>query len=1079
MRRYPIGVILSLVAIYALVVGQACAQLTTAAVVGTVTDTSGAAVSGAKVTIENLETKISRTLQSNETGYYVFEFLPPGPYALTVESSGFEVSKLSLTLVASQRARGDVQLRVGDTSQTVQVTDAAPALQTQSAVVGGVVTEQSVQDLPMNGRNYITLVQSTPGVNAGPGGGVQTGAHPDDRRQSSSVSANGQSESYNNNLIDGMDNNEMQQGEILLRPSVEAIAEVEVNTSNYSADVGRSGGAVINVITKSGTNAFHGSLYEYIRNDKLNANDYFSNQAGLPRPEYRQNQYGGSIGGPIIKNKTFFFGDLEQYRIVQGSPSGLLTVPTLFEEQNPGNLSDIGGPVIPASQLDPVALKYFALYPAPNVAGAGITNNFASNPRYVQNSTTVDARIDEHFTENDNLFVRYSYNPVTTITPSAFPAVDGIQGGGTGNYPGTSQETGQGVQINDVHIFSPKLIMELRGGFTRLNIGSHQLNYGTNASEKFGMPNANVNSFNSGLTPVSVNGYAPLGDSSYLPIDDVNNIFQGNGALTYTRGKHELEVGAGLIRRQMNYYQAAYGEGQYSFSGSVPDSLASFLQGTPTTINRQMPLYFNYMRAWEPDVFLQDNWRPTPWLTVNLGLRWDYFSPVTNAHNQRANLSLQTFQMIVASPSDPSAGVNPDHKDFGPRIGFAASLGQGAVIRGGFGISYFPPDDSGSATNLFNPPFQFTFSCQPGSTTQGLICPAGIGTLSQGPPVPTAQSIAPADLSGSLNILPPNNPAAYLEEFNLSLQKQFGQNLVTVAYVGELGRRLSWNANIDVPQPSTNPAPQLPYAAQLPNVGSIYAFYPIGASSYHAAQVSFEHRLSQGLNVRAAYTYASNLDNIFDPGTWISVVGQVLGNSQYDWGYADNAVRHLFNMTGSYALPFAKSASGVKKMAIGGWQLNAIAFYQTGIPFTVMDGAFASALINEPGVSVGRPNVIPGQKFGIPRRSINQYFNTSAFTPQPFGTAGNEGRNQLWGPANRELDLSIFKEFPLWETLRLQFRAESYNLTNTENFNQPNAGISQFGPDGSPTTSGSFGQITSTRVGSIPREFQFALKLLF
>lgn len=1080
MRKCLNGVLCSAVLLSFLSGSRTFAQLTTAAVVGTVTDTSGAVVPNAKVTVVDVDTHVSRSAQSNTSGDFVFEFLPPGPYTLTAEMPGFSTLKQSLTLVAGERARADVSLQVGGTQQVVQVRGDAAALQTQSADVGDVVTEQAVQDLPMNGRNYITLVQTTPGVNAGPGGGVQTGARPDDRRQSSAISANGQSESFNNNLIDGMDNNEIEQGEILLRPSIDGIAEVRVTTSNYSAEVGRSGGAVINVITKSGTNAFHGTLYEYLRNDQLNANDYFSNQAGLPRPEYRQNQFGGSIGGPIIKDKTFFFGDIEAYRIVQGSPSGLLTVPTLYEKQNPGDFTDIGGDKIPAGQIDPVALQYFALYPDPNVAGAGTTNNFSANPRYTQNSTTADIRVDQHFGEKDSMFVRYSYNPVTTVTPGAFPAVDGIQGGGTGNYPGTAKETGQGVQVNDVHIFSPQLVMEVRGGFTRLNILSRQLNYGTNASQKFGMPNVNVNSFNSGLTPVSINGYAPLGDTSYLPIADVNNVFQGNGTLTYTHGKHEIVTGGGLIRRQMNYYQAAYGEGQYTYNGSAPESLENFLRGVATTVNRQMPLYFNYMRLWEPSAFLQDNWRPTPWLTVNAGLRWDHFSPVTNAHNQRSNVNLQTGQIIVASDSDPAVGVQPDYKDFAPRIGFSASLRHGMVLRGGFGLSFFPQDDSGSATNLFNPPFQYTFSCVPGSTTQGLVCPAGVGSLSQGPPLPVEQSIAPDEVAGSLNILPAHNPAAYLEQFNLSLEKQFGQDLFTVAYIGQLGRKLSWNANIDVPLPSTNPNPVLPYAAQFPNVGSIYAFYPIGGSSYHAAQFSYEHRLSQGLNVRAAYTFASNLDNIFDPGTWISTIGQVLNNLRYDWGNSDNAVRHLFNMSASYALPFAKGTTGLKHTAFGGWQVNAIAFYMSGIPYTVMDNAFAPALINEPGVYSDRPNVVSGQSFTAPHRSISSYFNINAFTPQPFGSAGNEARNQLWGPNNRELDLSLFKDFPIREPWHLQFRAESYNVTNTENFGQPNSGIGQFTQTGRPDpTVAAFGQITNTRTGSIPREFQFALKLLF
>jgi hypothetical protein len=1079
MRRHLIGALTAGFIFYALAASQACAQVTTGDLVGTVTDNSGASVSNAKVAIENVGTHIARTTLSDAWGNYVFDLLEPGSYELSVQAAGFSTSKLSLSLQAGQRARADILLRVGETSETVEVKSGVPALQTESATVGNVVTETSVENLPLNGRNYVTLVQTTPGANAGAPNGIQTGQRPDDRRQTNSVSANGQPEAFNGNLIDGIDNNELEQGLILLRPSIEGIAEVDVKTNDYSAAVGRSAGAVINVITKSGTDTFHGSAFEYWRNDMLNANDFFSSGAGLPKPELRQNQYGGSIGGPIRKGKTFFFGDFEQYRIVKGSPTGLITVPTLFEEQNPGNLSDIGGPIIPASQLDPVALQYFKLYPAPNVPGAGAINNFSANPRYTQTGTTVDVRVDQHFTTTDSMFVRYSYNPVKTFTPGALPPVGGIQGGGNSNFPGAATETGQGWQINYIHIFNPRLLMELKTGFTRLNIRSLTLNFGNNAAEKFGMPNANVNQFNSGLPPVNINGYAPLGDNNFLPIIDINNVYQGNGTVRYTRGKHDIEVGAGLIRRQMNYYQAPQGEGQFNFNGSVPQSLASFLMGAPTVIARQMPLYFNYMRTWEPDVFVQDDWRVTRWLTLNLGLRWEYFGPITNPRLQRANFDLQTLTMRVASSGDKSAGVRPDYKDFGPRIGFAASLGHSMVVRGGYGISYYPPDDAGSATNLPNPPFYYLFSCVPGSTTVGLVCPAGIGTLAQGPPIPAQESTDPASLTGVLNLLPFNNPASYIQQFNLTFQKQFDQNVITASYLGELGHRQPRGVNVDLPPPSTNPSPVLPYSAGLPNVAGICGVFPTGNSSYNAAQVTFEHRYSKGLEMTASYTFASNHNNFSDPSGGLSAIGLFVNNAAYDRGNSDIAIRHTFNWTASYELPFAKSTTGLQNALLAGWQINLLTFYNTGLPFTVLDGAFATAPSNIPGVSTDRPNTVPSQSFSVPHRSINEWFNINAFAAQPFGTAGNEGRNQLWGPPNREIDLSLSKTFAIREPWRLQFRAACYNITNTENFGQPNATITQFNPDGTPSVAGSFGQITSTRIGAIARQFEFALKLIF
>jgi hypothetical protein len=1066
--------------LYALVARDASAQVTTADIVGTALDASGAVVPNVTVTVENIATHQIRTAHSGGSGDYALSLLQPGPYSVTVEAAGFKTFKVpNLLLAAGDRVRADARLQIGPQTQTVEVSGASVALQTDSSTLSTVVTERAVQDLPLNGRNYITLVQNTPGANAGNPNGISSGTRPDDRRQTNAVSANGQAEAYNGNLIDGMDNNELEQGLIIVRPAIDAIQEVKVDTNAFTAELGRTAGAVINVITKSGTNTFHGSLYEFFRNDKLDANDYFSKQAALPRPEYRLNQFGGSLGGPIKRNKTFFFGDVEAYRIVQGAPTGLLTVPTLFEEQNPGDFSDIGGPVIPQSQLDAVALKYFALYPAPNVPGAGTTNNFSATPRRTQNSTTADLRIDQHFSANDSFFVRYSYNPVKTFTPGALPPVNGVQPGGITNFPGQNTTKAQGVQLNYVHIFSPNLLVELKAGYSRLNLQSLQLNYGTNAAEKFGMPNVNnFDHFNTGLSPVDIQGYPTLGDADYIPIVDVNNVFQYAGAVTYSLGSHDIKMGTGFIRRQLNYYQAVQGEGEFMFAGS--QALATLLTGIPTTINRTNQLYTNYMRTTEPHVYLQDDWRATHSLTLNLGLRWDYFSPITNPRYQRSNFDINTLQLVIASPSNPTAGVQPDHKDFAPRFGFAQSLGRHTVLRGGFGLSFYNPLGAGSGTNLPNPPFSYgTFACQPGNQDPGLACPAGIGSLSQGPPFPTQSSIT--NLSGGLTAIPFNNRSSYVEQFNLTLQEQFGQNVVTASYVGELGRRqeLGVNINQPLPAPGAQPPP-FTYAAQLPNVSSILVNGVGGDSSYHALQLVFERRYSKGLVLNANYTYASNLNDFSDPSGGISAVQLVTNDTRYDWGPSDIAIRHRFALTADYELPFAKSATGLKRALLGGWQINTLSYWQTGLPFTVMDGAFASAPINLPGVTADRPNILPGQSFGLKGRSINEWFNIAAFTPQPQGTAGNEGRDQLWAPSTREIDASVFKQFPIRESWRLEFRAETYNLTNTENFASPNSSISAFDPVTlTPTQAGGFGQVSSTLLGAIPRQIQFALKLAF
>ena len=562
------------------------AQVVTADVVGTVTDSSGAVVPNAKVTITNAGTGETRTATSDAAGQYTVNQLQPGTYSIKVETPGFKTFQVpSIPLSAGDRVREDAHLQIGQQTQTVEVTSTPAALQTDTSSLGTTIPNQTVQDLPLNGRNFIQLVLASPGITASLPNSILAGTRPDDRRQSSAISANGQPENRNNNMIDGMDNNEIEQGLILIRPSIDQIQEISVKTNDYTADEGGTSGAAVNIITKSGTNRFHGTVYEFLRNNVLDANEYFNKQAGNRRPEFRQNQFGGSLGGPIQRNKTFFFGDYEGLRIVQGASSGLVTVPTKFERDNPGNLSDYctGDPstwppgcdqstgtfIIPQGQLDNVGLDYFNLFPLPNTGGAGaLTNNYVNSPTNTYFSNTYDVRVDHHFGQNDTAFVRYTDNPVTVFTAGWLPKINGIQPGG-GSFPGTNYTTSRGVQIHYLHTFSPALLLELGTGYSRLNIDSTALNSGTNAATKFGIPNVNISSSTTGLPPITITGFnSGLGDSQYLPIIDINNVFQYMGSVTYTRGKHNLKFGGSFIRRQLNYFQNSMGEGTFAFAGN-------------------------------------------------------------------------------------------------------------------------------------------------------------------------------------------------------------------------------------------------------------------------------------------------------------------------------------------------------------------------------------------------------------------------------------------------------------------------------------------------------------------------------
>jgi len=1068
----------------------ASAQVNTADILGTVTDAGGAVIPNVKVTVTNTATNDTKVVTTNSSGDYIVNLMPSGSYTITAEAPSFKRATVNLNVVSGDRARANMQLQVGDVTQTVEVAAQTPALQTDSATLSTVVGAQGVQDLPLNGRNFVTLVQSTVGVVVGPSNSILSGTRPDERRQTANIAANGLNEVFNNQMVDGMDNNEREQFTILMRPSIDMIQEVKVDTNSYPAEVGRAGGAVINLLTKSGSNDWHGGAYEYLRNDKLNANDFFSNKSGTARPEYRQNQFGGSFGGRIKKDKTFFFVDTEALRIVQGVPTGLISTPTAFEEKNPGNFTDQPGGIV-ITHPDPVGLKFFGLFPAPNTgAPNAITSNYNQNVKKTYNSTTYDARVDHRFSDKDSAFFRFSYNPTFNSQPSLFPPVNGITAGG-GIYPGPSNADSQSYMADFVHVFSPTLVMELKGGFTRLNLLTASPDVGKTTAADFGMPNTDVNANISGLPAIQLTGFVgtgsdfTLGDDNFVPIYDINNVFQESGTLTWTKGAHNIKYGATMIRRQLNYFQNTRGVGYFQFTETPLLNLENLVAGTPDQIQRQISYHWQHLRFWEPAIFVQDDWHVKSWLTLNLGLRWDHFSPITDSNGERSNFNIATASTCGTSCNPfivgPTAGVKAYWTNFEPRFGFAANPRKNLVIRGGFGMSRFAQDFASTALNNYNAPFiSQTINCFPFSTP---VCPAGSGKLSQGAPlapIPALNNLVP----GVVQAHALDYPNAYIMQYNLTVQKQFGSNVLSVGYVGEVGRHLQWAPNINVAAPSAGTRLPLVYSGVFPNVTNINYSAASGATEYNSAQVSFERRYSKGLTVNVNYTFARNMANITDGGATVTAAaGSILPyNRGYDWGNSDLGIKNRVSFRVSYELPFGKGASRMKQLAIGGWQMNSLAFYQTGNPFTVVSQAFNPARTNATLVSTDRPNVNAGQSYNATNQDYTNWINLSAFSLQPLGSAGSESHDQLYGPHQRNLDFSLFKDFQLKERMKLQFRAEVYNLTNTENFALPNVSITKWASNttGSlPTNAGSFGQITASNAALNPRLFQFALKLIF
>ncbi len=1092
------------------------AQVATGDILGRVTDSGGSVVPGASVRVENVGTHQVRTFVTQGSGEYAFSSLQPGTYTVTISSSSFKTFEAANVVVsASDRVRIEASLQVGSVEERVEVTATPTSLQTDTTTVGSTITEKTLVDAPLNGRNYIGLVQVQAGVNAGSPNSLSSGANIVDRRQTSSVSANGQEELFNNNMLDGLDNNSRTIGSLLIRPSVEAIAQVRTDINLYTAEVGRTGGAAINVISKSGDNGFHGSAYEFFRNDITDARNFFAPASLIAhKPEQRQNQYGGSLGGPIFRDRTFFFVDYEGLRLINGNNSVYTsTVPTAAEEAAPGYLGDLKNPTcaavpvtaptagcpngsnttvanLAAAALDPTGVAYFKLFPAPNNFAAntnnGTVNNFVYNPSATLYSSLGDVRIDHHFGAKDTLFGRYSYNRTQAFTPPYLPAVNGVQAGGivAGTLPGNNFTIAHNGQFGYTHVFTPALLLELRTGYTYFNLDTTPPNFGRNLNDSapYLIPNANECNVCSGLATFSPVGYAGLGDPISQPFYDQEHNTQFAGALTYTRGRHTFKTGASVIHRNFSFQLPIYPKGLFIFAPTVVPStnlyvptLQKLLTGTGYVTMRQAFNAKPYDRTNEISAYFQDDWRASDKLTLNLGLRYDIYTAPNEKNGNFANFNLSTLSIV----QNATGGVQTSYKDFSPRFGFDATLAPGTVLRGGFGLTFFPSDSNNNLV-LNVPPFGFNSGT--------VFHPGPLSVQGIGPVV--VQGTSTAQLSGTLIDKPTNQVDSYLEQFNLLLQKEYRGTVVTAGYVGELGRHIisSVGNNIDLPNPQGpvapgTPAPALRYAAQLPNVTAINYLSNSGVTNYNSLQVSAERRTSRGLTVNVNYTYLHALDDVLQvfSGDGLGSNGfglQPFNSNTVDYGNSPLDIKQRFAGFFSYDIPTGRTGSSLYKAFAGGFRLNGLGFWQSGAPFTVLDATTqlnGLARINLPTVTADRPNLVGPINSG---GSLSQFFNTAAFAPQPIGTPGTEGRNQVFGPRLRRGDLSLFKTIPVREGLKLELRAECFNFTNTPNFAQPNATITAYSGT-MPLTTNGFGSITSTAFGFSGRQYQFAGRFVF
>lgn len=1039
---------------------------------GRIADPQGAAVAGAKLNLISQETNETRSATSDARGEYVFLLLRPGSYRLEVEQTGFGKFEKAFELSVNQDLRLDVGLRVG----TVQVDDnmivsSVAPLKYENASLGAVIDNRQVTGLPLDGRNFLELSLLTPGAAPAPPGSAGS------VRGDFAFTINGSREDANNFLLDGVYNVDPKLNTFGVKPPVDAIREFEVLTSAYDASLGRSAGAQVNVVLKSGTNGFHGTAYEFLRNQALDARNYFA-PTDQPTPKYQRNQFGFSFGGPLIKDRTFFFGDYEGLRSREGI-TRLANVPTARERVGdfsqlpqqfwplvPGTQTQFPGGVIPQQALNPIGLKIAALYPLPNRNVAG--QNYAASPVQRDRNDLFDVRVDHKISDASQFAVRYSFTDRNLFEP--YSGVTQVLVPGYGN---SVLRRGQNLMLNEHHIFSPRFVNDVRVAFSRVGNQVLTENPGVSVNKQVGLPELSSNPRDFGLSLIRVTGYSPLGHEYNNPQDSATNVFQVLDTATYARNAHLLKFGFDFRYTQQNAFRDVQSRGLLIFPGQVsvtlPDGtptvfpfitgnpLANLLFGLPLVTGGARLDNAQHLRTESYNLFVNDNYRITPKLTLSLGLRYEFNSPPVDTKDRANIYDTATGKLVqVGASGIPRGGYDADKNNFAPRLGLAWALGKDSktVVRTGYGV-YFDQSPLAPGEGLyFNAPyFDFRYYYQSQQAPLTVYNPFPFNTPGQSAPSAFAYD---RDLRTS-----------YTQHWNLSVQHQLGNSTVAeVAYVGSKGTKLLSSRDINQPTPSTR-QPNLP---RNPLFSEITQQEGSGASNYHSLQARVQQRLAAGLSLLGAYTFGKSIDNA--SGVFASTgdpnYPQNSFNLAAERGRSGFDVRHRFSLSYSYDLPFGKNLDGAAKALLAGWQTFGVITLQTGRPFTVallpeFDNS-NTGISNLGFLGNDRPNLVGQARLDNP--TPDRWFNTGAFVFPRFGSFGNAGRNILDGPGYQNVNFSLVKNTALKERATLQFRTEFFNL-----FNHPNFGL----PDnflGSP----SFGRVFSA---DSPRRIQFGLKLLF
>ena len=1104
------------------------AQVTTGTILGTVVDATGAPVTAAKVTILEVNKNITQQVETDDTGSYNVPFLNPGTYTVSVEKEGFKKSvSTTIPLQVDEKARTDFSLQLGNVSETVEVTATAPLIRSESAELGEVITTRAVRELPLNGRNFAQLVYLNPGVTPGQANENLSGASTFNPRGASNFNALGSRANNNAWLIDGIDNNEYTFNTVIVAPTVESVREFKTLTGAFSAEFGRGAG-VVSVSTQSGSNQLHGNLFEFHRNHVLDARNVFA-APNQRKPVFRRNQFGAAVSGPVVipkvyngRNRTFFFVDYAGFREGRGIAT-VNTVPVAaFRNGDFSELRDRSGRQIviydphttrvengvtvrdpfpgnriPAERISPVARNVLSIYPQPNVPGVagGLFDNYVSVPNRVVTDNAWTGRLDQTLGAKDNIFFRYSYNDYALSAPQGqancclpTPA-DAAQRFQLGPFVAGLQDTTlttNGAAFNWSHVWAPNIVSEYRAGFSRTNPYTVQQDLGINAAESLGIRGINRDLQSSGIPTINITDITGLsGGPGFLPVNPKQTNYQMDYNTFWTVSAHTIKFGGRIVRRDMQPFVNEAVRGTLEFRrGYTADPQnpsttgfgpATLLLGYLSSGARAGIFEPYYLRTWEPALFLQDDWKVHRRLTLNLGVRWEVFTPETEERDRLTNLDLSTMSLVYANQNgvNRSAGKKTQWGNFGPRAGLAWDfVGDGkTVFRAGYGLVYFPDPVTANGQIGLNVPNFFTQTVNFADFPLAMTDIARIDN-----PFPAPVAVAPRT-TAELNALNPaprinahsfENHTPYMQTWTANIERQLTPTLLfEIAYAGSAGMHLAQSYNPNEVQPGTGTLASRRLLQPIANIANISFVEWRGRSSYHSLQLKGVKRYANGLQFLASYTWGKSLDYTGSVG---SGGGQTAGPQTVTCldcqrGPSGFDVRHRFVLSYVYDLPFGPGqrylSTGALGTIIGGWQFSGITMATTGRPFN---------LTLQNGVTNGAPSwpnrVCSGQ---LDNRTPDRWFDESCFVAPPANTYGNVGRGVLYSPGVLNHDMSLVKNTRFGTDARYnaQFRFEAYNVTNTPYFGFPNAAI------GSPTV----GRITTT-VGD-NRSLQLAVKFEF